>query len=326
MRRNVLRKRPNLWLAVAGAGLVAAVCAFLFLPQVLHPSLSPADLRDIVDAQTRLQLRQAQAKLQNDVRSTLLQAMAGLLLVAGAVATWRQVQISREGQITERFTRAIDQVGSEKLDVRLGGIYALERIARNSPADRTTVQFILGAFVRGHTPWAVGEPAGPQHPTPTVDEHLPWLQVRLPDVQAAAEVLGRRLDPDATWTLYLSRVDIRGVQLDGATLTDTQLRHANLARAWLRGITLDRSDLKDTDLRLANLAEASLVNVNLAGAYLDGADLCRADLRGADLRGADMRALHLREAVLTGARADASTVWPADFDADERQRHGTMET
>ena len=109
-------------------------------------------------------------------------------------------------------------------------------------------------------------------------------------------------------------------------MTDTQLRHANLARAWLRGITLDRSDLKDTDLRLANLAEASLVNVNLAGAYLDGADLCRADLCGADLPGADMRALHLREAVLTGARADAGTVWPADFDADERQRHGIVET
>ena len=115
-------------------------------------------------------------------------------------------------------------------------------------------------------------------------------------------------------------------QLDGATLTDTQLRHANLARAWLRGITLDRSDLKDTDPRLANLAEASLVNVHLAGAYLDGADLCRADLCGADLPGADMRALHLREAVLTGARADAGTVWPADFDADERQRHGIVET
>src|SRR5947207_8718103 len=65
---------------------------------------------------------------------------------------------------------------------------------------------------------------------------------------------------------------------------------------------------------------------HLAGAYLDGADLCRADLRGADLRGADMRALHLREAVLTGARADAGTVWPADFDADERQRHGIVET
>lgn len=326
MRRDVLRESSNRWLVLVVTGLLAAACALLFLPQVLHPSLSPADLRGIADAETRLQLQQAQAKLQNDIRSTLLQAMAGLLVVAGAATTWRQVQTSREGQITERFTRAIDQVGSDKLDIRLGGIYALERIAKNSPADRTTVQFILGAFVRGHAPWAVGTSAGPQHPTPNVDEQLPWLQVRAPDVQAATEVLGRRPDPDPTWTLYLSRVDIRGVQLDGATLIDSQLRHSNLARAWLRGVVLDRSDLTDTDLRRANLAEASLVSVKLAGAYLEGADIRRADLRGADLRGADMRALHLREAVLAGARADARTLWPADFDADERRQNGVVET
>ena len=64
--------------------------------------------------------------------------VAGLLLVAGAVATWRQIQVSREGQITERFTRAIDQLGSAHPEVRLGGIYALERTAKDSPANRRT--------------------------------------------------------------------------------------------------------------------------------------------------------------------------------------------
>jgi hypothetical protein len=279
----------------------------------------------VAGAETRIQLQQAQGQLQNEVRSTLLQVAAGLLVVAGALATWRQVQISREGQITERFTRAVDQVGSDNVDIRLGGIYALERIAKNSHADRTTVQFILGAFVRGHAPWAVGSPDGPQHPTQTIDEHLAWLQVRLPDVQAAAEVLGRRPDPDVTWTLYLSRVDLRGVQLDGAAMKGTQLRHANLARAWLHGIELDGSDLMDTDLRRANLVSASLVSTNLAGAYLEGADLRGADLRGADLRGADMRALHLRQAVLTSAIADAATVWQADLDWEERRKPGILE-
>jgi hypothetical protein len=76
------------------------------------------------------------AKAENDVRTTLLQGVAGLLLLAGAIATWRQLRLSRKGQITERFTRAIDQLDYRKsLEVRLGAIYALERIARDSERD-----------------------------------------------------------------------------------------------------------------------------------------------------------------------------------------------
>src|SRR3712207_7473918 len=56
---------------------------------------------------------------RSNARSTLLQGFAGLVLVLGAAATWRQVQINRHGQITERMTRAVDQLASESIDVRL---------------------------------------------------------------------------------------------------------------------------------------------------------------------------------------------------------------
>jgi hypothetical protein len=101
-------------------------------PQVALSPLGVADLRGVLSAQVRIQLQQAQSQLANDARSSILQALGGLLVVAGATATWRQVYISREGQITERFTRAVDQLGSRNADVRIGGIYALERIGRSS--------------------------------------------------------------------------------------------------------------------------------------------------------------------------------------------------
>jgi hypothetical protein len=90
----------------------------------------------VASAQERviLQQAQAQAQLQNSIRATLLQGLAGLLVVAGAVATWRHVQISREGQITDRLSHAIDQVGDDKVDIRVGGIYALERLAKDGMA------------------------------------------------------------------------------------------------------------------------------------------------------------------------------------------------
>ena len=71
------------------------------------------------------------AKAINDVRATLLQGIGGAVILLGAHFTYRQLQIGREqlqiaqqGQVTDRFTRAIDQLGHAELDVRLGGIYA----------------------------------------------------------------------------------------------------------------------------------------------------------------------------------------------------------
>jgi hypothetical protein len=256
---------------------------------------------------------------------TCCRALLAMLVVVGAAATWRQVHVSREGQITERFTRAVEQVGSENVDVRIGGIYALERIAMNSAADRNAVQFMLGAFVRNHAPWPVGGLNDPEHPTAAVDESLPWLQVRAPDIQAAVGVLGRRPQAPEGKRLYLSRVDLRGLQLDDARLTCTQFRYANLARAWLRGTRLDRSDLKSSDLRWANLEDARLVDVNLSNACLDGAKLRGADLSGADLSGASLRDAGLAGAVFAGAKADRDTVWPPGFSAGRRRELGIVD-
>jgi hypothetical protein len=53
--------------------------------------------------------------------------------------------------VTERYTRAIEQLGSDKIDIRLGGIYSLERIATDSTRDHPTIMEVLTAFIREHT-------------------------------------------------------------------------------------------------------------------------------------------------------------------------------
>src|SRR4051812_24926990 len=68
-------------------------------------------------------------------RTAVLAILAGTIASVGAVFTGLSYRLNRAGQLTERFTRAIDQLGSTSLDVRLGGIYALERIARDSADD-----------------------------------------------------------------------------------------------------------------------------------------------------------------------------------------------
>lgn len=72
-------------------------------------------------------------------RGRLLTLGAGLVAVGALRFTARSFVLSREGQVTDRYTKAIEQLGSDKLDVRIGGIYALERVARDSTGDHPTV-------------------------------------------------------------------------------------------------------------------------------------------------------------------------------------------
>lgn len=54
-------------------------------------------------------------------RTAFLAILAGVVAIIGAVFTGLSYRLNRAGQITERFTRAIDQLGNAELDVRLGG-------------------------------------------------------------------------------------------------------------------------------------------------------------------------------------------------------------
>lgn len=304
-------RQAAVWLmALATTAVLALVLVGVVVAsQRLVPPLSPAELQRVASADRRVELQQEQARLQNDVRATLLQGAAGGLLVAGVAATLWQVQVSRQGQLTERFARAVDHLGGDKPNVRVGGIYTLERIAKDSRPDRATVAAVLGAFIRNHAPWMVGAPGGPAHPTPTVDEQLPWLEHRAPDVNTAVVVLGRRPRSRREPELYLTRVDLRGAFLADAQLSKAAIRHTNLARAVMLRAHLEGSDLRDTDLRHADLQGARLRGANLDGSYLQGANLREADLRGANLRRAK-----LEGADLTGVRDDAATAWPDGFD------------
>jgi hypothetical protein len=309
--------RRAFWCLTIGAAcfMITILGGLVLLPQVLYPRLTDAELQAVSSTETRIQLQQAQSQLQNNARSTHLQVFAGLLVIVGAVAAWRQVQVNREGQVTERFTRAVDQVGSGNIGVRIGGIYALERVAKNSSADRPQVQYILTAFIRGHAPWPQNFIENPGPTLEPLPDSLPWLYVRAPDVQAALNVLGRRHPSPGALRLYLSRVDLQSANLDNARLIDARIRHTNLARSWMVAARFDKSDLCNTDLRQARAINARFVDTILRSANFNGADVTGASFRGADLRCADMRARNLDQADFTGAVADSRTIWPEGFDA-----------
>jgi len=169
----------------------------------------------------------------------------------------RAVELTEQGQVTDRYTKAIEQLGADKsLDVRIGGIYALERVARDSPRDHPTVMEVLAAFVREHS--------REQWP-PVKPEAEPPRRTTRPDVQAAVTVIGRRNLEHDRLAINLADADLPYVDLGGANLDGANLSGANLIRA---------------KLIIANLRGANLNIANLRGARLRGADLSGADLSG----------------------------------------------
>jgi hypothetical protein len=240
---------PRLRTAV---GIVLAVIALLGFVTVVPRLLVTIDvgrvrLGDLAPADY--------ARAINDVRTTLLQALGGAVVLIGAYIGWQQLQTARQGQITERFTRAVDQLGSDKLAIRLGGIYALDRIGAESPRDRKAIVDLLAAYVRTHSPWPPH--ADSRFPAGHRLAELPPLRSRAADAQAALTVLGRWGPAPAQGGLWptadLAEADLRLGNLEGAHLWRVRLRGANLAGANLHG-----ADLRGVDLEEAVFDEADL--------------------------------------------------------------------
>lgn len=281
-------------------------CVRVF-PRLLVPDLPADSLQDVRAEKDRLSLQTDRLKVRNDARTGLFQALGGAALIAGLFFTWVQLQdnrtqlasqqdLTRRGQIADRFTRAVDQLGNAgSVDVRLGGIYGLEQVARDSPDDRIRLAAyeVLTAYVRRHAIWE------PNSPPLVAGDPNSELQRRIPDAQAVLTVLGRRgiskSDPP---------MDLHGADLRGADLSLAHLDGAYLADAHLEDALLAGAHLEDAFLSLAHLDRA----------YLADAHLAHADLRTAHLEGAHLEGAELNSARLEGALADGKTTWPPFFD------------
>jgi len=291
----------------AGGFLLVAWIVVRVLPNWL------ADTKDLDAAQA--------AADRGRVRTALLAMLAGAIAVLSAVFTGLTWQLNRRGQHTERYTRAIEQIGRTapaEVAVRLGGIYALEQIARDSPDLRMPVIEVLTAYVREHARRA--------HPD---DDESPFdVPGATPETTAIMSVLARlpavglafapTIDLSGTnlARVQAAHIDLRFARLTGTTLTRAFLLEANLEHASLSNSHLQYAELGMANLRQANLFSARLNGADLMFAELVGASLWLATLREAKLMGANLAEADLNDADLERARYDGETVWPQGFDPD----------
>lgn len=228
-------------------------------------------------------------------------------LVGGIVLIW-QVRISNrrasalektaalgeKGNITERFKNAVEHLGNASESVRMGGIYALYHVARESSEYVETVKEIL----RSHTNVIMAGPEYAKRDKPS-NEVAAILNVLFPVIDIMkphTEALFKNMEI-SNWNLRgadLWKRNMKGVQGINANLSEAQLREANLSDAFLWG---------------SNFSRVDFVKANLSGAYLQRVDLSRATMTYADLSGAHLSQVsflgaHMGRVDLSGAYAE----------------------
>jgi hypothetical protein len=126
------------WLVSPNAGLVTAAIAAFAVLMAASVLVLPARLV-ARDANGAVLEGEQRANAVNSAPSTLVQGLVGLAALAGIFVAWQQFQtdreqsrsdrqqlteqltLTRQSQVAERFTRAIEQLGSDQLEQRLGG-------------------------------------------------------------------------------------------------------------------------------------------------------------------------------------------------------------
>ena len=221
--------------------------------------------------------------------------MVTLVLTARRVrAAERTVEVAQEGQITERFIRATEQLGNrDSRAIRLGGIYALERIAQDSKKDHWQVMEVLTAYVREKSPY---------------DEATPSVQPVTTDIQATLTVLGRR---KAEYDMPKQRLDLSGTHLHGVRLADANLQHTTFTGANLRQAVFYRVNFDDAIFQSAILQGTDFKKSTLTRTCFQRAILLAAKLQGADIRTADLsEASYLEQEQVDSAIFDETTKLP----------------
>jgi uncharacterized protein YjbI with pentapeptide repeats len=215
-----------------------------------------------------------------DSRVLVISIGGALVVGIGLLYTARNYRLSHRGQVTDRFTQALEKLGSEAMYVRIGGIYALEHVMRDSSDHHRDVVEVLVAFIRDRAP----------EPQDVTDA---WDSPPTADVQAALTALARRPRRPEAFFLNLRGIVLVRANLPDGNLRDADFTNANLSKAWLsnsdlRGSWLMGAHLNEAWLSGADMSEAQLTGANLDRARLDYSNLYHTGFRNAKLVNAQM--------------------------------------
>lgn len=199
------------------------------------------------------------------------QFVAGFVVVVGLWMGWKRLSLLEEsnrlvgdGQVTDRFVKAVELLGKETTEEKLGGIFSLERIAKDSPNDHWTIMEILTAYVREKAPYLVAD-----------DEPFIPAENKI-IIQSIIDVFSRRCDGYDKGDFDLTRTDLSKILFNKnrghrVNLTNFHFTGSFLTHAYFNNCDIDASHLNVCNMRYACF-ESSTVRSRIKVSFI-GSDM-----------------------------------------------------
>ncbi|MGC1496489.1 MAG: pentapeptide repeat-containing protein [Sulfitobacter sp.] len=232
----------------------------------------------------------------------IIVAMTGApFVVWRAVVAQKQVNVAEQGMITDRINKAVEGLGAEKLvknkssettepnlEVRIGAIYALERIARDSPRDHIPISQIFCAYIR-HNNASLG-------------------QKTRADVQIAVDVISRRSLEMLNYERdHNYQLDLSGCQFRGMTINSAIFENADFSETVWAGCSLSNS----------NFTNAKLENCHFIESKIEDSIFHGAEMSGFKIEGCTLERNSFKKGTLNGMQVISSTFVSVSFNSSD---------
>jgi uncharacterized protein YjbI with pentapeptide repeats len=279
-----------------------------------------------------------QVELEIQARSTLIQIIGGVAVIASIAFTAANLQLTAKNvasaeenfkstnelarftQITDRYSNAVQQLQNPSMEVRLAGIYSLGILAQETsdlskpdPQTQPTlvhraneyhklILLVLAAHVRSSAARRERGAEAGNLKEPAKGVAAQSVSDGIPqDVQTILTVIGGRDVQSEDKDLV---IDLEGSDLHGADMSGGNFKRVNFTQCNLSGAALTS----------ANLKEAKLKEVDLTGSDLSKTDMESADLQGATLNNTNFEGAHMKGTKLILAKISSSNFHDAEFD------------
>lgn len=330
---NLLRSLPllTILLMLGGAGV-----AIWWLPQKQVESLQHRiDALDrqkpttFAELEKLAQQEKARIDAENTARAALIQGAGGLFAATAAYIAWRNLLATQEKQVAERFSKAVEHLGNDNIHVRLGGIYALEQIAKDAEEKYYwRVIETLAAYVRERSPYQPDSAIqGTENVTPTANladsepqPSKPKQDTTSPpiDIQSIITILSRcqpsRGMPNGSRPINLCGTDLHRLHVpSGSHLKGIEFSGANLHHAFLLSVEMEWVSLYHANLEGAILIQTKLNHVDFSHANLQNAVFSHAKSKSLELDYANLQNAKLDKSELQGASFIKANLQNANF-------------
>lgn len=228
--------------------------------------------------------------LTNEIRKMIGSVLGVILVVSAGLGVWQDYRLREYSDFGKEANAAFGLIDSDKPAVRVGGVYSLSRVIRNSPDD---APLLLAALVTAIHEWS----------SKSVRKKSEPISV---EAMAAITIVGQHQSNllDECGSLIFRRLNLARI-----VARDLNLNACSFHETTFSGSDLSNLKLKNGRLINVEFTDADLTNAEFANTFFDRVDFSDADLRGADF----LNVTGLEPSLFARATIDDATKFPPGF-------------